>query len=91
MTEEFDIPYIDGVKCNGFYEHGIEQLPVFDVDAQTYYQNISVEGENMRKRILPPPDSNLEKYLHSGTQASQRPFALRYTDTQGNQSMKKIR
>lgn len=88
---EFDIPNLEGIKCNDFYELGIEKFPIFDVDQQTFHQNITVDNQNLRKRLVPQENTELHKYLTSGTQASYRPFAIRTSDSNGNVLMKKIR
>ena len=91
MSEEFDVPHCDGIKCNDFFEMGIEKFPVFDVEPEVFHQNITNDGANYRRKLVAPEGSNVDKFLKDQSLGSKRMFGLRTTDQEGNSLLKKVR
>jgi hypothetical protein len=74
---------VEGVRANAQY--GPHNLPVFDVEPETFYQN----SEFGRKRMRFPTDSGPQKYMQ-GSRYS-RPFYIRTTNKDGKQYIKRVK
>jgi hypothetical protein len=68
---ETDVP---GIKASAYKQIGTDKYPVFDVDRETFHQNM----EHGRKRVRFPEDSDAHKYLKG--QTVNKKFYISYTD-----------
>jgi hypothetical protein len=73
---ETDVP---GVNATAFKHIGTEKYPVFDVDRESFHQNL----EFGRKRLRFPEDSAAHKYMKG--QTVNKKFYISYTDPQSKE------
>lgn len=89
-TEKKDEPItfdtdVEGVKADAEHAAGTDRFPVFKVDKNEFYQNMT----HGRKRLRFKSGSNAQQYM-SKTKY-QRPFYISYTDSQGKTYSRRIK
>jgi len=74
-----------GVFADNKIRAGLEEIPVFNVDRDSFFKNM----HNDRKRLRFPSDSGAAQYLR-GTQY-RRPFFVSYTEADGKVYRRKVK
>lgn len=70
---------VEGIISDGYMYHGVDKLPVFEVNSSEFYQNTG----NGRGKIRFTPGSKVDEYIKRSTY--NRPFFIKY-----NGQLKKI-
>lgn len=76
---------VEGVKADGFVQHGATKFPKFNVSHQEFYQNM----QDGRRRLRWKQDTPAAVYM---AQTKYRnPFYVSYTDNDGKTYTRKIK
>jgi hypothetical protein len=76
---------VEGLTADGVVKRGKDEFPVFNVDKNSFYQNM-IDG---RRRIRFPTGSKAQKYIQNTKY--KRDFYIRHTEDDGKAYLKKIR
>lgn len=72
---------VEGVKADDMHN----EVPVFDVDEKSFFNNMKMERNRMRF----PNGSGVSKFMQ-GTRY-RKPFFMRYTNGKGEKFLKKVK
>ncbi len=76
---------VAGVKSDGIVQQGFDKYPVFNVDRDEFYQNMS----NGRNNLQFKTGTTAQQYITKT--ASNSTFFVQYTDTDGETYSRKIK
>lgn len=84
--EGLEIPTeVKGVSADAEIPQGMDRIPVFDVDKNTFYQNMTWG----RKRVRFPSGHKAQAYMQ-GT-GYMKPFFIRHKDESGKAYLRKVK